>query len=96
MSINEKVAYVRSQGQTRDHECHWPGCKKQVAPAKWGCFEHWKMLPKRIRDRIWAAFAPGQEISGRPSAEYIAAAREAQEWIAVHYPPVPASQQSLL
>ena len=29
-----KVAHVLSQGQTRDHTCHWPGCDRQAAPIQ--------------------------------------------------------------
>lgn len=82
--IGSKVAYVKSQGQTRSHECHWPECSRQVPPAMWGCRDHWYRLPAALRARIWRTFKPGQEISGRPSAEYLAAAKEAQDWIAAH------------
>ena len=75
--MNSKAAYVRSQGQTRDHHCHWPGCDKQVPPAQWGCKQHWFRLPKNLRDKIWATFRPGQEIFFTPSAAYVAAATEA-------------------
>lgn len=47
----------------------------------WGCRMHWFMLPKHIRNRIWATYRPGQEITKTPSKEYIEAAEEAQEWI---------------
>jgi hypothetical protein len=80
MSIN-KYDYVRSATQTRTHHCHWPGCTEQVPPAKWGCREHWYRLPIGIRNKIWGAFRPGQEIDGNPSLAYIRAAREAQDWI---------------
>ena len=83
---SEKVAYVKQQGQTRDHHCHWPGCGKQVPPAMWGCKEHWFKLPKRLRDRIWAAFRPGQEVNRTPSREYLDAAIEVREWIESNYP----------
>ena len=79
--LADKVAYVKSQGQTRDHRCHWPGCKKQVPPALWGCRKHWMMLPKYLRDKIWQAYRPGQERDSRPSKEYVQAAREVEEWI---------------
>ena len=82
----EKVAYVKSQGQTRDHHCHWPGCGAQVPPAMWGCLRHWKRIPKHLRDRIWDAFRPGQETNRTPSREYVRAAREVQNWIAENYP----------
>lgn len=37
--MSAKADYARSQGQTREHHCHWPGCDKQVPPAMWGCKE---------------------------------------------------------
>ncbi len=83
-SRTAKVAYVKAAGQTRLHECHWPGCTQQVPPAKWGCAGHWFKLPKRLRDRVWAAYVPGQEVDGVPSDEYLAVAREVQEWIKGH------------
>jgi hypothetical protein len=77
----DKKEYVASQGQTRDHHCHWPNCNKQVPPAMWGCKRHWFMIPKRLRDKIWAAYVPGQEKTMNPSREYVAVAKEVQEWI---------------
>ena len=79
--IGEKVKYVKSQGQTRTHHCHWPGCDKQVPPALWGCREHWYSLPHYLRIKIWASYRIGQEVNLTPSKEYIAAALEVQEWI---------------
>lgn len=69
------------------HACHWPGCKREVPPRLWGCKRHWFALPKRLRDRIWAAYEPGQEITKTPSAAYLAAARDVQDWIAAQAPP---------
>jgi hypothetical protein len=85
--LSEKVEYVRTQGQTRRHLCHWPNCCEQVPPALWGCRTHWLLLPKYLRDRIWAAYEPGQEITGTPSDAYRKAAREVRAWIKKHYPP---------
>ncbi len=76
-----KADYVRSQSQTRKHKCHWYGCTKQVPPAVWGCKEHWYQLPRKLRNRIWAAYRPGQEKDGKPSVEYVQVAKEVQEWI---------------
>lgn len=81
-----KVAHVLSQGQTRNHSCHWPGCKRQVPPAMWGCKPHWFKLPKSLRDRIWLAYAIGQEMDMSPSDGYLDAAYEVQCWIHDHYP----------
>lgn len=80
--LSTKVLYVKAQGQTRDHHCHWPGCAENVPPAKWGCSKHWFTLPKALRDRIWAAYVPGQEITATPNAQYVAVCCEAQIWIA--------------
>lgn len=77
----DKVAYVKRQGQTRDHHCHWPGCDKQVPPAMWGCKPHWFKLPAGLRNRIWATYRPGQEVNGTPSAAYLKVATEVQQWI---------------
>lgn len=48
----------------------------------WGCKKHWFSLPKRLRDRIWTTYRRGQEITKTPSAEYIKAANDVQDWIA--------------
>ncbi len=79
--IDEKVRHVKSQGQTRNHTCHWAGCETQVPPAMWGCKKHWFRLPKDLRDRIWRTYEPGQEISMTPSADYLAAADVVDKWI---------------
>lgn len=64
------------------HTCHWPGCDRRVPPARWGCRRHWFALPLTLRNRIWATYVPGQEITKTPSAAYIVAAKDAQRWIA--------------
>lgn len=81
MKIKDKADYVRRASQTRNHTCHWPGCKLQVPPALWGCRTHWYTLPQSLRNRIWETYRPRQEITGTPSREYVAVAREVQEWI---------------
>lgn len=79
--MNAKADYVKAQEQTREHHCHWPGCNKQVPPAMWGCKQHWFKLPMALRNRIWATFKPGQEVSMTPSPEYLEAADAVQKWI---------------
>jgi hypothetical protein len=63
------------------HTCHWPGCSKEVPPAMWGCRQHWFTLPGHLRQKIWATYRPGQEITKTPSESYIAATREVRQWI---------------
>jgi hypothetical protein len=81
----EKIEYVKKQGQNRPHHCHWPGCGKEVPPAMWGCYPHWMKLPKYLRDKIWAAYRPGQEKDMRPSKQYLEVAEEVQRWINSNY-----------
>lgn len=85
---SRKRAWVRNQGQTRDHRCHgqMPGCRGECPPAMWGCLPCWRKLPKHLRDRIWAAYKPGQEVNLTPSREYLEIALEVQRWIDEHYP----------
>lgn len=63
------------------HYCHWPGCTVHVPPSSWGCKRHWFKLPMRLRKLIWKHYRPGQEITKTPSPEYIAVAKQIQEWI---------------
>ncbi len=79
--LDEKRAHVRRARQSRNHTCHWPGCTKQVPPAMWGCRPHWFALPKHLRDAIWDAYRPGQEVTMTPSDEYLAAADSVDAWI---------------
>ncbi len=79
-----KADYVRNAPNPGGHTCHWPGCTRQVKPAVWGCQKHWYTLPATLRDKVWRAFRPGQEVSKTPSAEYIAVAREVEAWISAY------------
>ena len=63
------------------HMCHWPGCDRGVPAAMWGCRDHWFRLPKSLRARIWLTYQPGQEVTKKPSPEYIAAAQAVRQWI---------------
>lgn len=40
--------------------------------ARLACLTHWHQLPKRLRDAIWDAYVPGQEITKTPSSAYLA------------------------
>ncbi len=78
---NPKVEYVKRQPQTREHTCHWPGCKAQVPPALRGCRAHWMKLPRHLRTRIWDTYRIGQEVNMSPSKAYLAASDAVQAWI---------------
>lgn len=79
--IGEKADYVRGAPATAGHFCHWPGCGKEVPPARWGCAAHWYLLPLSLRTRIWNAYRPGQELAKDPSREYVEAATAVRHWI---------------
>lgn len=32
--------------------CSWPFCRREVEDWRWGCGEHWRLLPVDIRQRI--------------------------------------------
>lgn len=63
------------------HTCHAAGCNVPVPPKLFMCRRHWFMLPKRLRDAVWAVYVPGQEIRKDPTAVYIAVTDEAIRWL---------------
>jgi hypothetical protein len=84
MSKADHVRAEIAKPAHRNHHCHWTGCEKQCAPAAWGCKPHWYALPQALRNKIWAAYRPGQEATQTPSRRYVEVAREVQTWIAHH------------
>lgn len=56
------------------HTCHARGCEKPCPPKHLMCRPHWFMVPKPLRDAVWAAYRPGQERDKQPSAEWHEAA----------------------
>lgn len=74
------------------HTCHAIGCKKEVPPAKLTCPAHWSMIPKPLRDQVWATYHPGQEQTKVTTPAYRQAAARAvvavaeQEGVAI--PPI--------
>lgn len=39
--------------------CFAKGCREEIAHDKFGCMEHWYMLPKEFRDEVYDAFYDG-------------------------------------
>lgn len=54
-----------------DHTCHADGCRTPVPPRMFMCRRHWFLVPKPLRDGIWATYRPGQENTKDPSPEYL-------------------------
>lgn len=56
------------------HTCHAINCTQAVPPRLFMCRRHWYMVPKPLRDALWAAYVPGQERRKDPTPEYLDAA----------------------
>lgn len=65
------------------HVCHARGCPVHVQPEMLMCKRHWFMVPKRIRDAVWATYRPGQCDDMSPSREWHVAADAAIGFVAM-------------
>ena len=59
---------------TDPHTCHATDCETPVPPRMFMCRRHWYMVPKPMRDALWAAYRPGQERDMHPSEAWFDAA----------------------
>lgn len=59
------------------HVCHAAGCNVPVPRKMFMCLRHWRLVPKALKDAVWAAYEPGQEERMDPTPEYMVAARAA-------------------
>lgn len=59
------------------HRCHAIDCEAPVPPKMLFCRPHWYMTPKALRDAVWAAYMPGQEVRKDPTRNWTQAARAA-------------------
>lgn len=66
------------------HRCGWPNCPRMVRLDRWGCREHWHMVPNDLRAWIGRAYRAGFETGTHPTASYLEAHREALEWKREH------------
>ena len=64
------------------HSCHAHACNVMVPPAMFMCRRHWFMVPKPLRDAIWATYRRGQETDKNPSDPYLKNASEAVKMVA--------------
>ena len=60
-----------------EHHCHARGCMVATRPEMLMCRRHWFMVPKPLRDRVWATYRPGQCDDKQPSAAWFAVANAA-------------------
>jgi hypothetical protein len=61
-------------GLGRPSRCPVPGCHTQIDPTRLMCRSHWYLVPKQIRDRVWATWRSGQ---GAFSTEHLETVRMA-------------------
>jgi hypothetical protein len=64
------------------HLCHAEGCSTPVPPKMLMCLPHWRMVPKPLKDAVWDAYIPGQEIRKDPTAKYLDVAQSAIDSVA--------------
>jgi hypothetical protein len=64
----------RLAGLPRRSRCPVPGCHDQIDPSRLMCRSHWYLVPKQIRDRVWATWRSGQ---GAFSTEHLETVRMA-------------------
>jgi hypothetical protein len=66
-----------------EHVCHAEGCNTPVPPKMLMCLKHWRMVPRDLQRRVWAAYVPGQEVSKNPTDEYMEVQRAAVRAVAI-------------
>lgn len=62
------------------HTCHAIGCETPVPRKMFMCRRHWYMVPKHLRDAVWAHYTPGQERDlSKVTDEYLNVTRLARQ-----------------
>src|SRR5712692_1936277 len=46
--------------QPRASRCPIPGCGEQIDPTRLMCRRDWYLVPKELRDQVWATWRSGQ------------------------------------
>lgn len=64
------------------HVCHAEQCNVPVPPKMLMCRCHWFMVPKQLREAVWAEYRPGQEIDKQPTDAYMEVQRAAVRAVA--------------
>ena len=66
-----------------NHTCHAKQCSKEVPPELLMCGPHWRQVPPNLKRAVWDNYVSGQEVRKDPTDEYLAAALEAIDAVAV-------------
>jgi len=51
------------QALSQASRCPVPGCGAEIDPSRLMCHVHWYLVPKQIRDRVWATWRSGRGTS---------------------------------
>jgi hypothetical protein len=46
-------------------QCPVPGCGERIDPTRLMCRRDWYVVPKKLRDRVWATWRSGQAAASR-------------------------------
>jgi hypothetical protein len=78
--VPNKFAHVKKD-TVPAKDCAWPGCKTLIPKSHAMCEPHWTLVPKALRDAVWAAYELGQENAPEEISEaYSEAVEEARMW----------------
>jgi hypothetical protein len=69
--------------------CPSPRCGARIDPTRLMCRRHWNLIPKRIRDRVWATWHSGQAATSREHQHAVSQAIAVCRADRPELPPVP-------
>lgn len=72
----QQIAAIFATARSRFHDCLMPGCHRRLPMNRAFCRGCWKHIPQPLRERIHAAYRPGQT-AATASEEYLQALQEA-------------------
>ena len=61
----------RLAGLQRVGRCPVPDCHSPIDSSRLMCRRHWYLVPKQIRDRVWATWQSGQGAFSREHQETV-------------------------
>lgn len=65
------------------HECHADNCDDPISPRLLMCKKHWRLVPEKFKHRVHKHYRGGQEVDKNPTENYLKAARDCIDYVAV-------------
>lgn len=65
------------------HTCHARDCETAVPPEMLMCRKHWAMVPLETQRAVYRSYRKGQCVDKNPSRDWLRAAREAINAVAL-------------